>query len=231
MRNEQYKINNYIEKLKKGHPTPFLDKKECQQLRKKLNTRDYLVYQTYNDCDKVIFYRNELPKIHLYKIGSSDQLRHQDILGSMFALGIDSSCFGDIIFHNHSFYIYLLEEFCSYISLNLTMIGRYPVKLYETNQKEVETFERHYEVLELIVPSLRLDNIVSSITNTSRKQTTELIKNKQVILNYELALKNSYILKEQDVFSIRTFGKYKYQGVKKYTKKGNMIIQLLKYCS
>ena len=55
------------------------------------------------------------------------------------------------------------------------------------------------------------------------------VKNKEVIVNYDVMNKNSYILKENDIFSIRRYGKYKFVGIVKSTKKNNFIVRYLKY--
>ena len=50
-----------------------------------------------------------------------------------------------------------------------------------------------------------------------------------MIVNYDVMNKNSYILKENDIFSIRRYGKYKFVGIVKSTKKNNFIVRYLKY--
>ena len=49
-------------------------------------------------------------------------------------------------------------------------------------------------------------------------------KNKEIILNYDFLKDISYKLKENDIFSIKRIGKYKYIGSIKTTKSGNIII-------
>ena len=84
-----------------------------------------------------------------------------------------------------------------------------------------------YDILEYNVSSLRIDNIVSSITKCSRNKVLEYFNNEDVLLNYEV-VKNTRELNINDVFSIRRYGKYKYNGIKKYTKKG-FIVEILMY--
>ena len=49
------------------------------------------------------------------------------------------------------------------------------------------------------------------------------------MINYNYLSNNSYTLQDGDIFSIRKFGKYKYVGIIKTTKKDNYIIKYLKY--
>ena len=51
----------------------------------------------------------------------------------------------------------------------------------------------------------------------------------EIILNYEVCHKLNYELKENDTFSIKKFGKYKYTGIIKETKKEKYLIKCLKY--
>ena len=74
-----------------------------------------------------------------------------------------------------------------------------------------------------------MDSIVSKIVNTSRNNALNLLKNGDVFLNYEELTKPTYILKENDIFSVRKYGKYKFSGIINNTKKGNLVIKILKY--
>ena len=49
------------------------------------------------------------------------------------------------------------------------------------------------------------------------------------MLNYDFLKDSSYKLKDNDVFSIKKIGKFKYNGIIKETKGKKTIIELLKY--
>ena len=83
--------------------------------------------------------------------------------------------------------------------------------------------------MSLLVSSLRIDNVISKILNTNRDRVLEIIKNKEVLLNYDILSKNSYILKTNDIFSIRKYGKYKFINIINTTKKNKSVIKVLKY--
>ena len=88
---------------------------------------------------------------------------------------------------------------------------------------------QEYTRKEYIVSSLRIDNVISTIINESRKNVLEKFKNKEIILNYNDELKPTRVLQINDIFSIRKYGKYKYNGIIKNTKKGGFIIEILMY--
>lgn len=229
MKSDVYKINNAVEKIKTGKNTQFLDGRELKIVTGKLKKNEYNVYYPYKDSEKVMLYTGKVPKVKLFKIYTVENIRHQDILGSLFALNIDSSYFGDIVLYNDYYYVFVSEDLALYIKDNLKMIGNKKVSLEEVDLSVLDNYERKYEEKEMIVSSLRIDNVVSGIINTSRKVALDKIKNKEVVVNYDVMNKNSYILKENDIFSIRRYGKYKFVGIVKSTKKNNFIIRYLKY--
>ena len=229
MKSDVYKINNAVEKIKMGKNTQFLDGRELKIVTGKLKKNEYNVYYPYKDSEKVMLYTGKVPKVKLFKIYTVENIRHQDILGSLFSLNIDSSYFGDIVLFNDYYYVFVSEDLALYIKDNLKMVGNKKVSLEEVDLSVLDNYERKYEEKEIIVSSLRIDNIISGIINTSRKIALDKIKNKEVIVNYDVMNKNSYILKENAIFSIRRYGKYKFVGIVKSTKKNNYIVKYLKY--
>ncbi len=228
------KVNNYnIEKIidalyNKGH-TSFLTGKELMLVKGKLNKNEYKIYNLYEDSSKVILYKKEQPDIKLFKISSKTELRHQDILGTIFSLGIKEDTFGDIVKYNSSFYIFLLPHLVDYFKYNLTEIKNNKIELIEEDISLKDKFKQEYIKKEYIVSSLRIDNVISTITNESRSDVLLKFENKEIILNYDESIKPTRTLHEQDIFSIRKYGKYKYIGIKKNTKKGGFIIEVLQY--
>lgn len=229
MKSDAYKINNAVEKIKIGKSTSFLDGRELKLVTAKLKKGEYNVYYPYEDSEKVMLYIGKVPDVKLFKINTVEKIRHQDILGSLFALNIDSSCFGDIVLYNEDYYVFITQGMALYIKDNLNQIGKSKVILEEVSLNTLHNYERTYEENEIIISSLRIDNVVSAIINSSRSKVVDKIKNKEVIVNYEVMNKNFYVLKENDIFSIRKYGKYKFVGIIKSTKKNNYIVKYLKY--
>ncbi len=229
MKSDLYKIDNSVEKILNKKSTLFLDQKEFKEVTAKLRKGSYKVYYPYKDSEKVILYCDKIPGVTLFEIKSFTPLRHQDILGSLMALNISSSYLGDIIIDKDNYYFYVLDELSSFISDNLKTIGSSSVSLTKIDLDYLKDYERNYEKNEVIVSSLRIDNVLSKVIGTNRDKIIEKIKNKEVILNYEVLTKSSINLKENDVFSVRKYGKYKFVGVTNHTKKDNLVIEYLKY--
>lgn len=222
-------IKNEIEKINKGGSTPFLDPRQLQLVTSVLNKNktNYQIYKPSIDSEKNVIYTS-CPNIIIYKITTNNNLRHQDILGSLFALNLNQNLFGDIIF-NDNWYIVVKEHISYYLSQNLVKIGKYNVSLEQVEIDTLNNVAQKYVTEQIIVPSFRIDAVLPKIIKTNRSKILELINDKDIILNYKILTNNSYILKENDIFGIRKYGKYKFIGIEKQTKKDNYIINIGKY--
>lgn len=224
-----YKIEKNLNRLYRKEATFFLDPKEQLELSKKLKKEPYQIYKPYPDSEKNIFYIKEEPKVILYEIKSKTPLEHREILGTFFSLNITSELFGDIVITNNHYYIYVLESIAPYIKNNLLLIKNSRIELIEVPLETLNEYHKEYETIEIIASSTRIDTVISRLIQTSRPNIIEKIKNKEIILNYDILKNNSYQLKENDIFSIRRYGKYQYIGIKKETKSKNYIIECKKY--
>lgn len=226
---DYYIIEKNINKIYRGEATNFLDPTTLKNVINKLKGINYNVYYPYKDSDKTIIYTNTLPEISLLEIISYDKLTHREIMGSLFGLNIDSELFGDIIITNNHYYIMIIKSIYELIINNFNMIGNHPIKLKEVSLDILDNYQREYAEVEIIVSSTRIDNVISSLIGTSREQIKRKFLNDEIILNYEVCHKLNYELKENDTFSIKKFGKYKYTGIIKETKKEKYLIKCLKY--
>jgi RNA-binding protein YlmH len=181
-----YTIKKYIDKLKKGKSTGFLDPLEYKLVISKLKKEEYKIYDVYEETDKKILYKNEIPKVTLYKINSYEKLKHQEIMGSLYSLSIDKTMIGDIIVEKDNYYFYILDIMSDFIENNLFMIGNKYITLEQIDLSILKNYKKKYEINTIIVPSLRIDAIISKIINTSRSNVQDLIKDKSIILNYTI---------------------------------------------
>ena len=227
--NNNYDIIHNIELLNKGLPTKFLDLGIKEELKRKLKKNSYLIYYPYPDSEKVIYYNKIEPEICLLEIITKEELEHRKILGSIFSLGVESSTFGDIVIYNNHYYFYVLEEMKDYFMNNLINIGKINVRLEERDLDLLKDYKREYDDIELIVSSERIDTIISRLIGINRTKIKKLINDKDILLNNNLLKETSKKLNKDDLFSIRKYGKYKYNGIIKNTKSGNIIVNIKKY--
>lgn len=224
-----YKVEKIVEKVLYSNSTNFVEAKYLNKIKHELKYEKYNIYKPFFDATKVILYKNVLPKVKIYEIKSKILLRHQDILGILYSLNIKDEMFGDVVVDNDRYFIIILESIENYVKSNLIQIRNVPIELVLKEDDYLKNYKQKYEEYEIIVSSLRIDTVISRIINTSRDKVHEFIKDKKIILNYEVVNKVTYILKENDIFSIRKYGKYKFIGIIKKTKKDNYVIKYLKY--
>lgn len=223
-----YTVEKIVEKVLYSNSTNFVEIKYLNRVKKELKNVKYNIYEPFIGATKIILY-NKMPNIKIYEIVSSNDLRHQDILGTLYSFNISDEMFGDVVIWNNRYFIIILSSIDNYIKSNLTSIKNSKVDLIEKDPYYLKDYKQEYEECIIIVPSIRVDVIVSKIINSSRSNALEKIKNGDIYLNYELLTKPTYMLKENDIFSIRKYGKYKFLGEINKTKKGSLVIKYLKY--
>lgn len=222
-------IEKNINKITNNKYTNFLDRGTLSKVVSKLKGYHYQIYYPYKESDKVILYTKEIPKIRLLEIISYDKLSHRQILGSLFGLNIDSELFGDIIIDNNHYYIMVIDSIYDLIIKDYNMVGSSYIKLKEVPLSTINNYHRKYEEIEIIVSSTRIDTVISHLIGVSRDSVKKIFQDNDIILNYEVLSKINYNLNTSDIFSIRKYGKYKYGGIIKTSKKDNYIIKLYKY--
>lgn len=229
MRTNNYNIEKTIGYLKNRGYTNFLNQQELSLVKGKLHKNQYHIYQLYDDSNKVILYKTTKPEIKLYKINNSGNLRHQDVLGTVFSLGINDDMFGDIFKYQGQFYIFVLPMVEEYLKYNLVSIKNNNVQLENVDIEIALNFKQEYIEKEIIVSSLRIDNVVSTLVHSNRNDVLMKFKDKEIALNYSTEIKPTRVLKENDIFSIKRVGKFKLCGIIKNTKKGKYIVSVLMY--
>ena len=78
------------------------------------------------------------------------------------------------------------------------------------------------------ISSLRLDNIVSSLVNTSRSKAKDLINNRLVKVDHQTITDPSHNVDEGAILSIRKEGRFIFDRIKGLSKKGNYHIEYRK---
>lgn len=156
------------------------------------------------------------------------KIGHRDVLGAIMNLGIERTLIGDIRFMNHKIFVYCASHIADYLCAEMTRIGRTVVvsKIAQPDQL-LDTIQ--LEELTGIIASLRIDVFVAFLTDLSRKNTTDLLLAKNVYVNGRICDNFSYLLKDQDVISIRGYGKFIFEGVLGQTKKDRLKVRYQKY--
>ena len=158
----------------------------------------------------------------------ADELTHRDFLGSLMNLGIKRETVGDIIVDGKTGYVICLENIADYICENLTRIRHTSVKAQRSLIPE-NTAEK-FEVLTVFASSKRLDVIIGAVYNFSRSESSKLIASERVFINSVLTLSASKTVSDNDIITVRGYGRFILSGEVKTTKKGRLVLEIKKYC-
>lgn len=138
-----------------------------------------------------------------------NKLSHRDFLGSIMSLGFSREKMGDLVIENNCVYTPVISDFVDYIIQNLTKVRHSPVSV------TVELFNRlpqkRFEILYKIVSSLRIDNIIASLTNLSRDKAKTLVKEGKLKINGIVESNPDKKICENDIIVIAGFGKFKFK--------------------
>lgn len=229
--------------------TDFLDmyqKNVVQKLLNSLKYKNYIFYGGFKEAERTvaIFYPDKFDSsiveknyntiMRMIEIILPNDLKgsyaHRDYLGGLMKLGIKREKIGDIITFAEGADIIVLNETIEFVKNNLTSLTRFSKSSIEIKGLEyLHNPEIKIETIQIIVASLRIDNIVSELARTSRTKAEEIISAGRVFVNFESTTKDSKILKEADIITIRGKGRFKIIKVEGNTKKGRLVISVEKY--
>jgi RNA-binding protein YlmH len=161
-----------------------------------------------------------------FQFSSNQEHSHQDILGSLLGLGISYDSIGDILPNRQMFVC--TKEVSNIIKEEFRFVGKDLIALKEVDPKLFEK-EIKFDCHEVIASSHRVDVIVSKITSINRKNTSYMFEKKLVKINHVHINKSFKQIKNEDVLSIRGFGRFKILITDRKTKGNNSILQICKF--
>ena len=158
----------------------------------------------------------------------AEQLTHRDYLGTILGLGIERAKIGDILVDGTDAVVFVHRTLQSFLMEELTRVRHTQVLVKEISREDFQ-YEPKYEEIRGTVASVRLDSLLSLAFSASRTKLSGLIEGAKVFVNGKLITTNSYQLKENDVISVRGYGKFRYNGTGAKTKKNRIYVSVYKY--
>lgn len=158
----------------------------------------------------------------------SQKLTHRDVLGSVMSLGIKREMLGDILINNSEAYLFCLTQISEYIKDNISRISHTSVKAEIVSQIP-DGIISEPESREIIVSSLRLDAIISTVYKLSRSEASKLFSNGRVFVNSKLTENSSHKVRDNDIISVRGYGRFVFENQVRTTKKERLIISVKIY--
>lgn len=153
----------------------------------------------------------------------AEDLSHRDVLGSLMNTGIERNVLGDIILQDENIYVLCLSSISSYIIEELHKIRHTMVRIEEIPLQDFDYVPSIKECTTSIA-SNRLDAFIAAVCNLSRQKSTELILSEKVYINGKNVTDYNCKLNQDDIISIRGFGKLIFKGIIGESKKQKLRI-------
>lgn len=229
--------------------TDFLDERQRNILQKALNRmklENYIVFGGFEEAQRnaYIFYPDKRDReidnenydkiMQIIEIILPTELQgkytHKDYLGGLMKLGVKREKIGDILVWNEGAHIIVLNEIVVFLEQHLTTLTRFQkAQITVKHIKDLHLCSIQKEEIEIMVSSMRVDNIVSELAKTSRAKAEEIIREQRVFVNYEVVEKVSKNINIGDKITIRGKGKFEIKEQIGNTKKGKVILIVEKY--
>lgn len=233
----------------KINTTDFLDMYQISLVEtflKRNKIENYMLYGGYEDSERKIFisypedYTTEMLEKNYSKFlkivriqlpeESRGKLVHRNYLGGIVKLGLSREKVGDILVSDDGADIVVVSNFAEILKKELPSLTRFNNSIITIEEiSNLRKKEIKIENIEIIVPSLRMDNIVSDLARTSRNKALQIISQERVFINGKNEIKPSKQVKLGDVITIRGKGRFIIKEFKGTTRSGRTIIQIEKY--
>ena len=236
-------------KKEKIEYTDFLDMYQVslvENFLKKNKVQNYILYGGFKEAerkvliiypekyDETMLEKNYGKILNIVRITLPEEEKgkysHRNYLGGIVKLELKREKVGDIIVHEDGADIVTLVEFANVLKEELPSLTRFQNSKIEIEEiKNIRKLELKVEEVKIIVPSLRLDNIVSDLARTSRSKASEIISQERVFINGQNETKNSKQIKLNDVITIRGKGRFVVKEFAGTTRSGRTIVVIEKY--
>lgn len=229
--------------------TDFLDMYQVslvENFLRKMKFENYKLYGGYEDAERkvAIIYPEKYDEKMLEKnygkilkvvrviLPEEEQgnYSHRNYLGGIVKLGLNREKVGDILVSNEGADIITVENFAPILKEQLPSLTRFQNSSIEIEEiQNLKKKEIKVEEVKIIVPSLRLDNIVSDLAKTSRSKAVQIIDQERVFVNGQNETKASKQLKLNDIITIRGKGRFVIKEFAGTTRSGRTIVVIEKY--
>ena len=239
----------FANKREKIEYTDFLDMYQVALVKtflKKIDFSNYILYGGFEESERKVLIvfsekfdismveKNLTKIIKVVRISLADtekgKYTHRNYLGGIVKVGMKREKVGDIIVAEDGTDILVKEETAESLKQSLGGLTRFEnAKIEIINLEELRQQEIKVEEINIIVPSLRLDNFVSDLARTSRSKAVQIIDSERVFINGQNETKSSKNVKLGDVITIRGKGRFVVKEFSGTTRSGRTVVKIDKY--
>lgn len=218
-------VQNYIDKLKIEN---YMSYGGFEQAERKM----FVIYP--EKFNSTVVEKNLASIVKIVRIQLPDELKgkytHRDYLGAVIKLGVKREKVGDIIVDNDGADIIVEKDISKFLLENLSGLTRFSKsKITIEKIDNLRTVEVRREERDIIVSSLRLDNVISELARCSRNKALDIINMERVFVNFQCETKKTKQIKTGDMVTIRGKGRFYIKELVGQTKSGRVIVKIEKF--
>ncbi|MDF2556248.1 MAG: RNA-binding protein [Bacillales bacterium] len=169
-------------------------------------------YEPTNDDFQVSVYKIQYPS-------KFAKLEHRQVMGTLLNLGITRGKFGDIIISDGEVFFVAAQEIVSFLENNISKMGKMGVTLSNESIDVLPDLKEDLIEINTTVSSMRLDVVISAVSNWSRQNAQLKIKQGHAQVNYKTIENCDFEIKVGDLVSVRGFGRMRILDIEGQTKK------------
>lgn len=238
-----------VEKKNKLEYTDFLDLAQIELIQKfinKLKIENYKCYGGFEQAERKIFVfypekfnsvvveKNLSNIVQIVRIELPDDIKgkytHRDYLGAVIKLGIERKKIGDIIVDDDGADIIVNKDIFKFLLENLGSLTRFSKsEITVQNIENLRKVEIRKEEIEIIVSSMRLDNVISELARCSRNKALDIINQERVFVNFQCETKKTKQIKTGDMITIRGKGRFFIKDIAGQTRSRRTVIKIEKF--
>ncbi len=154
-------------------------------------------------------------------------ITHADVLGALMSTNIKRHMFGDIVVHQGTIFVACNQKISSLVQMEVTKIKKTTVIIQ--NENKIVEAHNDFDVRQIIVASYRIDVLLSAIYKISRSISKKYIHAGYVKVNHKVVVESDFLCHNDDVISLRKYGRVKIVYLNKTTRNNNYVIECYFY--
>ena len=168
-------------------------------------------------------------KINLLFVAFQGNIQHKDILGAVLALGIKRELIGDILVRKEGAYLFCDSKITPFLLQNFCKAGNCRINVRELPLKNTIIPQERYELKKCSVSSMRLDCVIAALCLCSRTEVQRMLLQGFVKVNHVETRKPDVQFSENDVLSVRHYGRFVIEEWCGISKKNKVCLLIRQY--
>lgn len=231
--------------------THFLDARQLEIVRRNISSYSdrilFVAFGGFSEAERCVggffpkdiygFEQNEQKLYELFDLKAVEicgsgfsTFSHRDCMGSVLGLGIKRESLGDILVADDGKIAYacLSSVAADYVISSLEFVSKDKVKVKQIAFDKLPVIKKKYSVINSTIASFRLDCVISAAINVSREKAKQMIVSGLVKVNHFEQTRTDFEVCENDLLSVKGYGRFSVAEAGGVTRKGRNRIVLHK---